>query len=466
MPTTLRRSCAACAKAKHKCSLQTPKCARCTSRNIGCVYANEPLASISMAGSAELPLTVGGGAFDPFGIYPTTALPRTRVQILIQHFLTKIAFEYYPHDPNPVSNPFITSWWPLALNDPALFHVSLSTACFDIEFRAQKGFLHSEILMRDAVSLIRGKIEDPVLAFQDSTMNAVITMAAIEHGKGNLEISTMHVDAVKRMVEIRGGISKVKETSLLTARMVPWVAMLVTGMPQFKTQDYLSQGTAPISQWELVSLGTLQEVDSCLATLIPNLDIDIQNVLLRLRTLFHEGSQTTTSLGPCLLQTTAVHDLAALVIHDLLPSPYVPNDLPSISEAVRYALCIYMFILHGPTYYSHTAILHALILKLHSHLDALSFKDSDLLALKFWLLSMGLVGSIGFMVHEKFANQASILSAATEIKRWNQVKAALMTILWLDHPSELSFLQAWTRILTLNQSSTLCSGVTFKGTND
>lgn len=34
--------------------------------------------------------------------------------------------------------------------------------------------------MRDAVTLMRQKIEDPTLAFQDTTMDAVITLAAIE----------------------------------------------------------------------------------------------------------------------------------------------------------------------------------------------------------------------------------------------------------------------------------------------
>ncbi len=96
--------------------------------------------------------------------------------------LSKIAFQYYPLDLNPGSNPFIVSWWPLALADPALFHVSLQTACLDNEFQAQKGFYHSEILMGDTVALIRQKIGDPSLAFQDATIDAVVTLAAIEVG--------------------------------------------------------------------------------------------------------------------------------------------------------------------------------------------------------------------------------------------------------------------------------------------
>jgi hypothetical protein len=68
----------------------------------------------------------------------------------------------------------------LALTDPALFHVTLQTASWDDELHARKGFAHSELLMKDSVSLLRHKIQDHSLAFQDATMNAVVTLAAIE----------------------------------------------------------------------------------------------------------------------------------------------------------------------------------------------------------------------------------------------------------------------------------------------
>jgi hypothetical protein len=94
--------------------------------------------------------------------------------------LNKIAFQYYPLDLDPDSNPFLVSWWPLALEDPVLFNVSLQTASWDSEFHAQKGFSQSVALMKDCVSLLRQKIESPTLAFQDTTMNAVVTLSAIE----------------------------------------------------------------------------------------------------------------------------------------------------------------------------------------------------------------------------------------------------------------------------------------------
>lgn len=94
--------------------------------------------------------------------------------------LHKIAFQYYPLDLNARTNPFLVSWWPLALGDVTLFHVSLQTACLDEELMAQKGFHTSEVLMADSVAFLRRKVEDKVLAVQDGTLNSVITLAAIE----------------------------------------------------------------------------------------------------------------------------------------------------------------------------------------------------------------------------------------------------------------------------------------------
>jgi hypothetical protein len=160
--------------------------------------------------------------------------------VLTRSVLHKIAFQYYPLDLNATTNPFLVSWWPIALGDPALFHVSLQTACLDEELLAQRGFHTSELLMADSVALLRRKVEDSSLAVQDGTMNSVITLATIEvrrpplrhcglsltscfqFGKGNTQIARMHVDGVKRLVGLRGGINAVRQTSPLTARMVSW----------------------------------------------------------------------------------------------------------------------------------------------------------------------------------------------------------------------------------------------------
>lgn len=118
MRTSLRRSCNACAKAKHSCDLGTPKCSRCLKRKVTCIYANVPLSSSSTTSSSatEQParsrsiekyevktyslksrdldsasqdsmelFAPAGNSFDPFDSYPATRLPRVHVQRLIQH---------------------------------------------------------------------------------------------------------------------------------------------------------------------------------------------------------------------------------------------------------------------------------------------------------------------------------------------------------------------------------------------
>ncbi|KAI8942222.1 hypothetical protein NX059_000305 [Plenodomus lindquistii] len=133
-----------------------------------------------MNNSSAVRLNAIDSSVDPFNTYPRTKLARNHEQRLIQHFLSTIAFQYYPLELDASSNPFVVSWWPLALSDPALFHVSLQTASLDIDLHDRKGFANSEILMADSVSLVRRRVEDPFLAIQDATMDSVVTLAAIE----------------------------------------------------------------------------------------------------------------------------------------------------------------------------------------------------------------------------------------------------------------------------------------------
>ncbi|KAK2054787.1 hypothetical protein LY76DRAFT_619015 [Colletotrichum caudatum] len=377
MRQTLRRSCAACARSKHSCDLRTPRCSRCIKRKVLCAYANEPLtaapagsgpaqgvgtsaaaavAASSSSSSSGTDLDGSGaltsyrfGSLDPFDSYPQTRLPREQVQRLIYSFLHKIAFEYYPLDMSATSNPFLVSWWPLALGDPALFHVSLQTACLDEELLARKGFRSSEVLMADSVALLRRKVEDASLAIQDGTMDSVITLAAIEFGKGNTRVSTMHVAGVKKLVDMRGGINAVRQTSPLTARMVSWVSMIVTGHPQFETQDDagIGDGVPPPPEWQLDS-AALHEDMSALGD--AETDHTVRDAAVRLRYIFRRAAQQVP-LAPARL-----HDLTCFVIHRLLLSmPRGGSDTHQspASECARNAIILYMFIVQGPTYYSH-----------------------------------------------------------------------------------------------------------------
>lgn len=470
MRTTLRRSCNACAKAKHSCDLRTPRCSRCIKRRVSCVYANEPLTlqapegpghgrtminkaskvtciaqrDVKMSrkgqdGSVKL-LNSVDTSFDPFGSYPPTRLSRIHVQRLIHHFLSNIAFQYYPLDLSMISNPFIVSWWPLALADPALFHVSIQTACLDEELRAHKGFPISELLMVDSVSLIRQKIENSSLAFQDDTLNSVVTLAAIEHGKGNVEASRTHIDGVKRIVGVRGGISHVRQSSPLTARMVAWVSMLVTGAPQFPIQDDLGigDGVCPTLQWLLASPGFESPSE-----VIDDLDIDpaVIDILTRLRSISQEASS---------LSGTELHDLTCFVVHKLLLLPPLSTQnlqQSAASESLRYALALYMLAIHGTTYYSHIGLVMTIMQQFRSYLEILVGSDVDE-SLKLWIFSVGMVSSIDPINSKWFTEQAYLAATSLKIQTWEHVLVHFKRVLWMETPRGVIFQQRWKGMLT------------------
>ncbi|RDW93397.1 Zn(II)2Cys6 transcription factor [Aspergillus mulundensis] len=452
MRPSLRRACAACAKYKASCDLGTPRCSRCIKRRVECVYANQPLPSTQApsrapAGQSQCrPLSIPPfeqvakindrfGSVDPFESYPPTRLPRTHVQRLIHSFLHKIAFEYYPLDLSATSNPFLVSWWPLALGDPALFHVSLQTACLDEELLAQKGFHASEILMADSVALLRRKVLYPSLAVQDGTMNSVITLAAIEFGKGNILTSQMHVDGVKRLVGMRGGINAVRQTSPLTARMISWVSMLVMGHPQFPTQDDqgIGDGIPLVPEWQVDLMSSSHPINNpdLLGVLDLTTDPQVRGVLIRLRAAFDRAQQAP-------LSSTRLHDLTCFVIHRLLLSAPDATGLAvpesPITESIRYAVILYMFIIHGPTYYSHAVIMGSVVARLVNalaHLDD-SPRAQEYVLLDVWITAIGLVASANTPHTLWFAKKAQSLVESLQLQSWDDVLLHLRGVLWLE----------------------------------
>ncbi|THW15180.1 hypothetical protein D6D25_07194 [Aureobasidium pullulans] len=464
MRQTLRRSCAACAKSKAKCDLGSPQCSRCIKRHIQCAYANEPLTATLTSAERKAgqqsrhlqSLNIGRfGSLDPFDSYPPTRLPREHVQRLIHTctcfvhksihtdpltttVLTKIAFQYYPLDLNTTSNPFLVSWWPLALGDPALFHVSLQTACLDEELLAQKGFQTSEALMADSVALLRRKLSHQTLAVQDGTMNSVITLAAIEFGKGNVVVSQMHVEGVKRMVNTRGGINGVRQTSPLTARMVSWVSMLITGHPQFETQNDFGTGNGipSIAEWHL-DLSTYHEYPTALDDLL--IDESVRNVFIRLHKVFERAQRTPIS-------TTRLHDLTCYVIHRLLPTT---SDLENLSsspstECMRYAVVLYMFITHGTTYYPHTFVLNRALVQFKIQLEQSESSPWLYDSFGIWLLAIGMVASTGTLRYQWFLERARTIATFLQLRSWDEVFVHIKGILWLETlQGEQSFRPHW-----------------------
>jgi hypothetical protein len=232
--------------------------------------------------------------------------------------------------------------------------------------------------------------------------------------------------------------------------------MLVIGSPQFGAQDDFGRGDGlcAIPQWtynfnqtnlnsEFIDLGDL------------GLDFTLQDIFARLRTIFGHSKKSTMTGPSTILSNTDLHDLTCFVLHRLLSLPplaSVDNQSAILSECVRYGASIYMFVVHGPTYYSHAMILSSLLVQLKHHLEPLisshDFQDSLLL----WLLSVGMVASIGTSLSEWFQGQAEAVSAVFGIRSWEDVEVQLKKVLWLEAKCQVLFQQIWEQIITSNAS--------------
>jgi hypothetical protein len=292
--------------------------------------------------------------------------------------------------------------------------------------------------MADSVSLIRMKVDNPVMAAQDETLDSVVTLAAIEYGKGNVAASKMHIDGVKSIVQMRGGVPAVKRTNPLTARMVSWyavrrhgqkstlltshrVSMIISDVPIFSAQAEFGadDGIPPIPQWFELS----QDVYSALFVDELELDPAIHDVVWRLRNIFHSAQ--------CFdLPTTDLHDLTCYVLHKLL-APRDDSLVSATSECLRFALALYMLIIHGPTYFTHARLQRTMTLRLQAELRkalaALLFAHPSLAV---WILSIGLVVSRDTPESHWFTEQARTAAVTLELLSWNQILNHLFEVLW------------------------------------
>lgn len=221
--------------------------------------------------------------------------------------------------------------------------------------------------------------------------------------------------------------------------------MILTGFPQFETQDDLGagDGISSISEWYL-SQPLSGPVD------IENLILDepVANIFYRLRNLSHAAQQLP-------LSTTKFHDLTCFVVHRLLPAC---SDLScSASTGVmRYALILYMLIIHGTTYYPHTLVLNQALAQFVKFYEQSELVFHTQCALQVWLLAIGMVASIGTSHYPRLAGKARTIAASMRMCTWDQVFIHVKSILWFDTvPGETGFRPHWDAIFNILDSTAL-----------
>jgi len=219
--------------------------------------------------------------------------------------------------------------------------------------------------------------------------------------------------------------------------------MLVMGHPQFQTQDDmgLGDGIPPIPEWQLDSTSSQEGLFE-----FPGVEVDetVMNVFIRLRNVF----QLTQRIP---LTPTRLHDLTCFVIHRLLlsaPDATSADASPPMTECIRYAIVLYMFITQGPTYFSHVVIFNMIVNRFMHHLGRLELNRRAHDSLDVWLLAVGLAASAGTAQYPWFTERARVIASSIPLISWNEVLVYLKSVLWLDTPQGQEIFQMhWNAIL-------------------
>lgn len=202
--------------------------------------------------------------------------------------------------------------------------------------------------------------------------------------------------------------------------------MLILGHPQFPVQDDggMGEGIPPIPEWLLCS--TAKE-DDTISELNWVIDDDIVRTgLVRLRYIFRRAEGEPFS-------GTKLHDLALFVTHRLLlavPNAHDSSSSP-VTECIRYALILYMFVIQGPTYYSHAVILNSIVTQFIEQLELVEFTPHVYDSFDVWLLTIGMVASAGTPNYSRFTQRTREVCAYLQLSDFHDALAYMKNICWL-----------------------------------
>jgi hypothetical protein len=201
--------------------------------------------------------------------------------------------------------------------------------------------------------------------------------------------------------------------------------MLIMGHPQFEAQNDagIGHGIPPIPEWQPDST-TLHDDQAQLNAL--DIDNEVRNIFMRLRSVFQRAQRIPFS-------STRLHDLTCFVIHRLLLSAPSAATQPSpLTECVRYSIILYMFIIQGPTYFSHAVIFNQTLNRFVRSLEQLQPAQGVDEALVVWFLAVGMAASVGTPHYRWLVEKARAATASLSMAGWDDALVRVKSVLWLE----------------------------------
>ncbi|KJZ72927.1 hypothetical protein HIM_07690 [Hirsutella minnesotensis 3608] len=218
-------------------------------------------ALLSLSGPLHMDYQLGGGRVDPFHAHPGPWKPY--VPALTDHYIVHMAVDIPELDEPGRAGLLRSRWYPLVLCDPATFAVvlllsaanyitTIATGCpnsntttsssgshsssppsasstHDLDGSdpddsppAYPGRAHILHLRQAAIGAINAALRDPRRRLSDEVVGAVAKMASFEAMHGDLATYRTHMEGLRMMLRLRGGVDSLGLGGLLR-RMIVWI---------------------------------------------------------------------------------------------------------------------------------------------------------------------------------------------------------------------------------------------------
>ncbi|KAF3056652.1 hypothetical protein GL218_06462 [Daldinia childiae] len=266
--------------------------------------------------------------------------------------------------------------------------------------------------------------DDDETKISDSTMSVVLKLASVAHFDGDYETSRQHMEGLRKMVDLRGGLDIFKGTPLLLEmlRCDLGVALLNGSCPVFFIQPSESMTEYPEKLLPAPVDGTLSRDDMKLVRITEDELATAWRVLRRFCLFIDLGTQTRRTI-----RSDIIYETMTAVTYRLL---HMRFSTGSIDEAVRQGLLVFCYHIFlqwqdiKPPYCDLAVAYQSCIL---------SLEKSDVVSshLMLWLLIIGAI-SIFNISDEVWLRERIVEHVGKcQIKTWREMQDILKSFMWI-----------------------------------
>ncbi|KAF1996704.1 hypothetical protein P154DRAFT_307321 [Amniculicola lignicola CBS 123094] len=404
------------------------------------------------------------GLFDPFGTLPIVV--DGKVSELLDHFVSEMAPGTIAVDFRHKSDLMRSDWFGTARSNSGFLHSLLCTAALHLYF-VGRGSIDTILYHRaKAIAAINSAISDPdpLLAISDANIGAVFNLLCVEESLLSPHFASegadedqpnqreIHLNGLRKMVQLRGGLREIKENRILQA-FILWHstahAIASFEAPYLSTIDYIGTAGLPHHPPGYRSNISNHLLDYChTAQVKPSLTSLVESALILIADLNSWFRDPESPLDPLNIQNYSC-SLECMLLKWL-------RDNENLISPLEDALCVALLIFSVRTTeafqrQSNFHLLHLVASKrLQKALRATSRSEwtfcPDLLL---WILAIGTISADGSPECSWFVYQASLACAEFDVLSSQALLGRLHLCGWVSFRLDEAVHRLWERIINL-----------------